>query len=80
MSAWIWRHLPFGLPGKIIGSLLLIAAAVSLLWFWIFPATAQWVDHVLLPFDQSTIETEWTDPGVNPAPNPGVGPGVPPDR
>jgi len=36
--AWIWRHLPFGTRGKIIGSVLLIGAAVALLWFVVFPA------------------------------------------
>lgn len=56
MYAWIWRHLPFGLPGKIGGSLLLIVGAVSLLWFWVFPATAIWVEEFLLPFDQSTMD------------------------
>src|SRR5690606_7171084 len=38
MYGWIWRRLPFGLPGKIIGSVLLIAGAVALLWYWVFPA------------------------------------------
>jgi hypothetical protein len=67
MYTWIWRHLPYGLHGKIIGSLLLFGAAVSLLWFWVFPATAGWVEEFLLPFDQSTIETGPTD-GNNPDP------------
>jgi hypothetical protein len=35
---WIWRHLPFGTPGKLIGSLLLATAAVALLWYVVFPA------------------------------------------
>jgi hypothetical protein len=35
---WIWRHLPFGLPGRIAGSVLLAAAAAALLWFLVFPA------------------------------------------
>jgi hypothetical protein len=56
MYAWIWRALPFGLPGKITGSLVLFAAMVSLLWFWVFPAISPWLEDYLLPFDQSTIE------------------------
>lgn len=40
MYAWIWRHLPFGLAGKITGSVLLAAAAFALLWFLAFP----WMD------------------------------------
>jgi hypothetical protein len=56
MYAWIWRHLPYGLPGKLTGSVLLFAGAVSLLWFWGFPAISPWLEDYLLPFDQSTIE------------------------
>jgi hypothetical protein len=50
--AWIWRKLPFGLPGKIIGSALLITGAVALLWFWVFPAA-----EPLLPFDDAQVGT-----------------------
>ncbi|GAB3996016.1 hypothetical protein GCM10029992_14850 [Glycomyces albus] len=38
MYGWIWRKLPLGLPGKIIGSLALTAGVLALLWFAIFPA------------------------------------------
>ncbi len=38
MYAWIWRRLPFGLPGKIIGSALLVTAVGLLLWYVVFPA------------------------------------------
>ncbi|MEN3304294.1 MAG: hypothetical protein V7603_496 [Micromonosporaceae bacterium] len=38
MYGWIWRHLPFGRRGKLVGSLLLAAAAVALLWYVVFPA------------------------------------------
>lgn len=68
MYPWIWRHLPFGLPGRIVGSLLLAGAAVALLWFVVFPWTSPWVEEVLLPFDESTIETDPSsgtdDPGM----------------
>jgi hypothetical protein len=50
MYAWIWRRLPFGLPGKIIGSLLLITAVLAALWYWIFPAL-----EPLLPFGDVTV-------------------------
>ncbi len=52
MYTWIWRRLPFGLPGKIIGSVLLVAAVVALLWYLVFPAV-----EPLLPFDDAQIET-----------------------
>jgi hypothetical protein len=48
---WIWRHLPFGLPGKIVGSVLLAVGAVAALWFWVFPAA-----EPLLPFDDVQVE------------------------
>ena len=38
MYGWIWRRLPFGLPGKIVGSLALTAGVLALLWFVAFPA------------------------------------------
>jgi hypothetical protein len=48
--AWIWRHLPFGRPGTIIGSVILVAAAVAILWYWVFPAA-----EPLLPFDDVQV-------------------------
>lgn len=50
MYAWIWRRLPFGLPGKLAGSVLLIASAVALLWYVVFP----WAEP-LLPFDDVQV-------------------------
>jgi hypothetical protein len=50
---WIWHRLPGGVPGKLAGSLLLIAVAVAALWFYVFPA----VEHAL-PFNNVTIEQE----------------------
>jgi hypothetical protein len=65
---WIWRHLPFGLPGKLVGSVVLVAAAVALLWYVAFPA----VDP-LLPFnnDGQVNGPLPTPPAVqSPAPSP----------
>lgn len=50
MYPWIWRHLPGGLPGKLVGSLVLVAAAVALLFFIVFP----WVEPKL-PFNDVTV-------------------------
>lgn len=41
MYGWIWRHLPGGTPGKVIGTVLLVGAAVALLWFVVFPVLDQ---------------------------------------
>ncbi|MER7169719.1 hypothetical protein [Micromonospora sp. NPDC000207] len=51
MYAWIWRKLPFGVPGKLVGSLLLATATVYLLWAVVFP----WAEP-LLPFDDVQVE------------------------
>jgi hypothetical protein len=51
MYAWIWRHLPFGRPGKITLSLLLIGLVVAVLWYKVFP----WAEP-LLPFDDVQVE------------------------
>lgn len=57
MYVWIWRHLPGGLPGKLLGSLVLVAAAVALLFFVVFP----WAEP-RLPFNQVTVPQESTTP------------------
>ena len=58
MYAWIWRKLPFGLYGKLTGSLLLVSAVVALLWFYAFP----WAQP-LLPFDDVQVGTSTGDQG-----------------
>jgi hypothetical protein len=55
--AWIWRRLPFGLPGKIIGSLAMLSLLGAMLWFWAFPAA-----EPLLPFDDVNV-TDQNGPG-----------------
>ena len=52
MYGWIWRTLPGGWPGKLIGSLLLLLAAIALLFFVVFPAV-----EPLLPFGDVTVDT-----------------------
>jgi hypothetical protein len=47
---WIWRTLPGGLPGKLIGTVLLIAAVVVLLWLVVFPLV-----EPILPIDDVTV-------------------------
>jgi hypothetical protein len=55
---WIWRKLPFGVPGKIIGSLLLVTIAVAALWYKGFPAA-----EPLLPFDDVNVTDQGGEPG-----------------
>lgn len=56
MYSWIWRMLPGGLPGKVLGALVLLAAAVAVLFLLVFPAV-----EPLLPFSDVTVESEPTD-------------------
>ncbi|WFE37678.1 hypothetical protein [Micromonospora sp. WMMD998] len=58
MYSWIWRKLPFGLPGKLIGSMLLAVATVALLWLVVFP----WAEP-LLPFDDVQVTQDSGVPG-----------------
>lgn len=51
MYTCIWCTLPGGLPGKLAGSLLLLAAVVALLFLVVFPAV-----EPLLPFSDVTVE------------------------
>lgn len=50
MYTWIWRVLPFGIWGKVVGALLLVAAVGLLFWYVVFPA----VDP-LLPFNDVQV-------------------------
>ncbi|MFB9234726.1 hypothetical protein ACFFWC_04125 [Plantactinospora siamensis] len=68
MYRWIWRHLPFGLPGKLAGSVLLSAAVVLLLWFVVFP----WAEP-LLPFDDVQVTQQGETPGEAPVTRPAPG-------
>jgi hypothetical protein len=52
MYAWIWRKLPFGLWGKVTGSIVLAATVGVLLWYVVFP----WATP-LLPFDDVQVGT-----------------------
>jgi len=60
MYVWIWRKLPGGIPGKIVGSLALVAAVVVLLFLAVFP----WVSPKL-PFNHVTVDS----PPSHSAPN-----------
>jgi hypothetical protein len=50
---WIWRALPFGRPGKLIGSAVLIAATAALLWYLVFPAIDPY-----LPYNDGQVTTQ----------------------
>jgi hypothetical protein len=62
MYRWIWQKLPFGLPGKVTGSVLLGLATVALLWFVVFP----WAEP-LLPFDDVQVTQDGGAPVDDPA-------------
>ena len=53
MYSWIWSTLPGGLPGKLLGYLVLIADAVAVLFLYVFPAV-----EPLLPCSDVTVESE----------------------
>ena len=54
MYAWLWRKLPYGLPGKITGALFLSGLLVTLLWFVVFP----WAEPIL-PFDDVQVGDDY---------------------
>jgi len=77
MYAYIWRKLPFGLWGKLTGSIVLATAVGTLLWYVVFP----WATP-LLPFDDVQVGTAngqqdgpaQPDPNAVTSDNPGLGP------
>jgi hypothetical protein len=62
MYVWIWRRLPGGVVGKLLGSLLLLAGAVAVLFLWVFPYA-----EPRLPFNQTTVEDGGGDPVTGPS-------------
>ncbi|GIG64286.1 hypothetical protein [Phytomonospora endophytica] len=61
MYGWIWRKLPFGVPGKVTGMLVLLGGIGALLWFFAFPRL-----EPLLPFDDSQIEEAPSQEEIDP--------------
>ena len=72
MYSWIWRHLPFGLAGRIIGSLLILGAVGALLWYQVFPNIEQY-----MPFTDGQVTSDGGD-SVQQQPHPSTDPSVPP--
>jgi hypothetical protein len=70
MYAWIWRKLPFGLWGKLTGSLALVTMVGALLWYVVFP----WATP-LLPFDDVQVGTGTDQQGGPAGQDPNVVPG-----
>jgi hypothetical protein len=65
MYGWIWRTLPGGMPGKLLGSLVLLTAVVLLLLFVVFPAV-----EPLLPFSDVTVDSGGSAPVPAPSATP----------
>lgn len=74
MYAWIWRHLPYGLAGKLTGSLLLAGVAAALMWFVVFPWLDPFVEQSLLPWNEGQLDGDFAPTGGDPAPGPAPGP------
>ncbi len=64
MYGWLWRSFPGGLVGKLLCSLLLLAGALALLFFVVFPRVER-----LLPFQDVNVDT-----GPSPTPAATAGP------
>jgi hypothetical protein len=73
MYSWIWRHLPFGLAGRIIGSLLILGAVGALLWYQVFPNVEQY-----MPFTDGQVTSDGGDSVQQPQPNPSADASLPP--
>ena len=65
MYVWIWRRLPGGVPGKLLGSLVLLAGVLALLFFLVFP----WAE-TRLPLNDVTIDHPARTSSTPPTPSP----------
>jgi len=63
MYVWIWRHLPGGIPGKLLGSLALLVGVLALLFYLVFP----WAERSL-PFNDVTIDHTTSTSSPSPSP------------
>lgn len=63
MYGWLWRRFPGGLVGKLLCSAVLLAGALALLFFVVFPRVEQ-----LLPFQDVNVDTA---PSSAPSASPG---------
>lgn len=63
MYGWIWRHLPGGIPGKLLGVTVLLAATVALLFLVVFP----WASPKL-PINHVTVDTTPSPQSTSTAP------------
>jgi len=61
---WIWRRLPGGVPGKLLGCLILLFAVLVLLFKLVFP----WAEK-RLPFNDVTVDPTTTTSTPSPAPS-----------
>jgi hypothetical protein len=59
MYAWVWRRLPGPWPAKLVGMVVLLLAALALLFLVVFPRVGP-----SLPFNHVTVDT----PTQSPAP------------
>ncbi|MFP5219194.1 MAG: hypothetical protein ACLGIG_05575 [Actinomycetes bacterium] len=70
MYVWIWRHLPGGLPGKLLGSLLLLAAAVLVLFVYVFPEVEERLPYSDVTVDAPPEQSEQQPARGSPSPSP----------
>jgi hypothetical protein len=67
---WLWRHFPGGFVGKLLSSLVMLAGALALLFFVVFPQVEQ-----LLPFQDVNVDTgPISSPSAVPSPSPSPSP------
>jgi hypothetical protein len=62
---WIWRRLPGGVLGKLVGCLILLLAVLVLLFKLVFP----WAEK-RLPFNDVTVDPTTTTSTPSPAATP----------
>jgi hypothetical protein len=42
---WIWRKLPYGVPGKLVGLALALAGIGGILWYGVFPIVDRYLPN-----------------------------------
>jgi len=67
MYGALWRHIPGGIAGKLFGMLMLVAAAIALLFYVVFPVIEPHLPWNDVTVNTPTLPTQSVSPSAGPS-------------